>query len=238
MGEGIVTGIEPRTFAERLTAIRERIATAAARAGRSPEEVTLVAVSKTFPVEAIREAAAAGLRIFGESRAQEALPKLDALADLPLCWHLIGHLQRNKVHAVAGRFELIHTADSVRLIEALEARAGQLCVTQPILLQINVSGEAAKHGAAPEELEQLLDAADACAHIAVRGLMTIPPYDENPEKSRPHFARLRELADHLGNRYPSRPRHLSMGMSGDLEVAVEEGASLVRVGSALFGARS
>jgi len=233
---------EERWIAEilgRLKGIQARIAAAARRAGRSPESVALVAVSKTHPAALIAAARAAGQRVFGESRLQEALPKIEALERTapPPEWHLIGHLQRNKVAQAAGRFALIHSVDSVRLIEELEKQCAARGIDQRILLEINVSGEASKFGAPPEELPFLLAALEKTPHLRGEGLMTIPPYDLDPEAVRPHFARLRDLMAGLGERPNFTPRHLSMGMSGDFEVAIEEGATLVRVGTAIFGER-
>lgn len=222
----------------RLGEVRERIERATVRPGRDPGSVRLIAVSKTFPPEAVRAAAAAGQLDFGENRVQEALPKQDALADQRLAWHLIGHLQRNKVNAAVGRFELIHSVDSVRLIEALERRAAALDLRQAILLQLNVSGEASKSGAPPEELPALVEALASAPHLICRGLMTIPPWSEDPEAATPHFVRLRELLATLPTTDNILPAELSMGMSGDFEVAIREGATIVRVGSAIFGERS
>jgi hypothetical protein len=223
-------------LAARLADVRERLAAAARRAGRRADDIALVAVSKTHPVELLRAAVAAGQTLFGENRVQEALPKIDALAGAAR-WHLIGHLQTNKVNQAVGRFELIHSVDSVRLIEALEARAARLPIVQPILLQLNVAGEASKFGAPPEELPALLDALAAAPHLRAEGLMTMPPYDPDPEAGRPHFTRLRELMAELPPVAHFTPRRLSMGMSGDYEVAIEEGATLLRVGTAIFGER-
>ncbi len=224
-------------LAGRLAGVRARIATAALRAGREPSAVTLIAVGKTHPAELIREAYAAGQRDFGENRIQEALGKFDALADLPLAWHLIGHLQRNKARQAVGRFALIHSVDSVRLIETLESEAARAGIIQPILLQLNLAGEASKFGAAAEDLPALLDALAAAPHLRAGGLMTIPPYDDDPEASRPLFRRLRQMLDSVPPGGPLVPRHLSIGMSNDFEVAVEEGATLVRVGTTIFGER-
>ncbi len=224
-------------IAEGLARVRRRMAEAAGRAGRDPGEIELVAISKTHPAECVRAALAAGQGLFGENRIQEALVKLDELAGEPVRWHLVGHLQRNKARQAVGRFELIHSVDSVELIEELEKRAGAAGVVQAILLQINVSGEGSKAGARPEELAGLLEALGRAPHLSGRGLMTIPPWDPDPETARPHFRRLRELLEGIEENSPLAGRELSMGMSEDMEVAIEEGATLVRVGSAIFGER-
>lgn len=218
--------------AEGLREVRERIERACAKAGRSPSEVTLVAVSKVHPADAVREAYAAGQRVFGENYVQELADKSGALADLEdLRWHFIGHLQRNKVREVVRAGAWVETVDSERLAAELDKRAPD-GKPVPILLQVNVAGEAQKSGCSPEELPRLIERARALPHLELRGLMTIPPLGEVPEASRPHFARLRELAA------PHGLRELSMGMSADLEVAIEEGATIVRVGTAIFGARA
>lgn len=231
------------TFAERLAGVRARIDAACRRAGRDPAGVTLVAVSKTFPVAAIREAAAAGVTTFGESRIQEALPKIAALADLPgLTWHLVGYLQRNKAAKAVGTFALIHSVDTIALAERLDrlARlAGERGIVQDVLIEVNVAGEATKHGVAPSEAAALVAAAGACTHLRVRGLMGMAPYSDDPETARPHFRRLAALARDIAQNAPEgvTMETLSMGMSDDFEVAIEEGATLVRIGTRLFGGR-
>jgi pyridoxal phosphate enzyme (YggS family) len=212
-----------------LDEVRERIERACARAGRSASEVTLVAVSKTQPAAAVREAYAAGQRVFGENYVQELVEKAGALADLDgLRWHFIGHLQRNKVKDVVRVGAMIETVDSERLAAEIDKRAA----STRVLLQVNVAGEAQKSGCSPEELDALVPAVRALQLLERTGLMTVPPLGEAPEASRPHFARLRELAQRHAL------KELSMGMSADLEVAIEEGATLVRVGTAIFGSRS
>lgn len=222
-------------LAGRLGAVHRAVRQAAQNAGRMPHEITLIAVSKTKPLSMIEACLEAGQLDLGESRIQEALPKLEAHPEAR--WHLIGHLQTNKARQAAGRFELIHSVDSVRLLKALEDACAKNETRQNILLQINVSGEAAKFGAAPEALPELRDALEHCPHLHGLGLMTIPPYDDDPETSRPHFAALRELLATQQASERFTPRHLSMGMSGDYQVAIEEGATLVRVGTAIFGSR-
>lgn len=216
--------------AENLARVRERIERACARAGRSPDEVALVAVSKVHPADAVREAYEAGQRLFGENYVQELSAKAAALADLPrLRWHFIGHLQRNKVKQVLGTGAVIETVDSERLAREVDKRASERV---EVLLQVNVAGEAQKSGCDPSELGALIEVVRSLPRLSLRGLMTIPPLEREPERSRPHFARLRALAEEHGL------TELSMGMSGDLEVAIEEGATIVRVGTAIFGARS
>jgi hypothetical protein len=231
------------SIAENIARVRERIATAALRAGRNPEEITLMAVSKTFPAERIREAYAAGLRVFGENRVQEFAGKFAALRDLHDAeWHLIGHLQSNKAAKAAELFSAVDSVDSVRLAEKLNAAALSAGKTLPVLIEINVGGEEAKSGLAPgaEELEAILLAAPQWKSLTIRGLMTVPPYTEDPEGSRPFFRKLREMREQLAaRRLPAVSMDaLSMGMSHDFEVAIEEGSTCVRVGTAIFGERA
>jgi pyridoxal phosphate enzyme (YggS family) len=228
----------PDGFAARLADVRARIDAAARRAGREPAAVTLLAVSKTFPVEALQEAVAAGVTCFGESRVQEALPKIAALGP-GVTWHLVGHLQRNKAARAVGAFTLIHSLDSVRLAERLEQAAAERGIVQDVLVEVNLAADPNKYGVPPAGAEALCRAAGAMPHLNVRGLMGMAPYDPDPEAARPHFAALTALADRIaqnGARGVTMEVR-SMGMSGDFEVAVEEGATLVRVGTALFGAR-
>ncbi len=227
------------TIAERLTAIRERIDRAARSAGRDPASVRLVAVSKTFPLDAVREAYAAGQRDFGENRVQEALQKIERSTDLSIRWHLIGHLQTNKARKAAPAFAMIESVDTVELLERLDRAAGESDRTPELLIQVDLAGEAAKHGASPAEVPRLFEAAAACRAARVVGLMTLPPAPDTPEDARPWFRRLRDLRDEwLAAGVPaSMLRELSMGMSGDFEVAIQEGATQVRVGTAIFGSR-
>lgn len=222
---------------ENVRAVQRRIEQACAACGRSPLEVELVAVSKKKDVDMLREAMEAGLDLFGENRVQEVMAKQPELPG-SLRWHLIGHLQSNKVkHAVHCRFDLIHSVDSAKILRALDREAGDQGYYQPVLLQVNVSGEGSKHGIKPEELEPLLEEAAGCRSLEIRGLMTIPPFTEDPEKAAPHFARLRELRDRAAAASGFTLEQLSMGMSHDLEVAIREGATFVRVGTDIFGAR-
>jgi len=220
------------TVAERLQAVRLRIADACARAGRSPDEVTLVAVTKGFPPEAVREAAAAGVRHFGENRIQEAQAKLPALGDLSPkpTWHMVGHLQTNKVKTALNLFDIIQSVDSFHLAEAINRRAPQPDRV-PVLLEVNVAAETAKYGFSPDELPSQAEAIRRLPGLDVRGLMTVAPITDDPETVRLVFFRLRELRDSVGL------RELSMGMTDDFEAAIEEGATMVRVGRAIFGPR-
>ncbi len=227
---------EMETMQERIDAVESRLMAALARGGRSRDEVRLVVVSKTYGPERVEEAAALGLITFGENRVQEARQKI------PLCrsgleWHLIGHLQRNKVRDAVGLFTMIHGVDSLRLLEAIDAEAALQGRDLPLLLQVNVANEVTKYGLAPDEVAAVLEAASTLVHVSVEGLMTVPPFDPDPEASRVHFAALRNLRDELAEQSGFPLQELSMGMSGDFEVAVEEGATLIRVGSALFGSR-
>ena len=228
---------------ENVARVRERIAASARRAGHNPDEITLMGVSKTFPVDRIREAYAAGLRVFGENRVQEFAEKAGAVTDLTGAeWHLIGHLQSNKAAKAAELFSALDSVDSVRLAEKLNAAAEKAAKTLPILIEINVGGEDSKSGVAPgsEELEKILMAAPNWSRLRIRGLMTIPPYSEDPEGSRPFFRQLRQIRDQIASqRLPAVSMDvLSMGMSHDFEVAMEEGSTCVRVGTAIFGSRA
>ncbi len=221
-------------LSERLRRVRERIAAACARAGRPPEGVTLVAVTKTVPAEVAAVLPALGVRDLGESRPQELWRKAAALPGAS--WHLIGHLQRNKVERTLPLVHMIHSIDSLRLLSAVDEEAGQQGRRLDVLLEVNASREANKHGFAPEEVPALAPQIDKLHNIRMRGLMTMATYDEVPERSRPTFALVRDLRDRLRAEVrPAHPLdHLSMGMSNDFEVAVEEGATLVRLGTVLF----
>lgn len=225
----------PAEITERLLSVRERIAAAAERAGRANSDVHLVLASKTQPPEAIAAAHAAGARDFGENYVQEAAAKRAALASLRgLRWHLIGHLQSNKARAAAEVFDLIHSLDSERLARALgRASSGRRVRT---LIEINLGGEASKAGVAPADAGRLLDA--ACEHVEILGLMAIPPPSDSTRAARASFAALRRLRDELAARSGLALSELSMGMSGDFESAIEEGATIVRVGRAVFGERT
>jgi len=229
---------DPDAVAGRLHEIRGRIATAAARSGRMSNAVTLIGVAKTVGLERIREAIAAGLADVGENRVQEAEAAVAALGHAGLRWHMIGHLQRNKGSRALELFDRIHTLDSFELAESLSRKAAGRDQATPALIQINVSGEASKSGIAPAALVPLLERLGALPGIAVDGLMMIGTAVDRPEQARGEFARLRELRDTAERALSVRLPQLSMGMSDDFEIAVEEGSTLVRVGRALFGARS
>ena len=227
------------TVAENIEAIRARIRGAAQRVGRDPHSVRLVAVSKHQPLEAIREAMAAGQAVFGENYLQEAEAKIAALGRTA-AWHCIGHLQSNKARIAAEIFDCIETIDRLKLAKALETRLAELGKTMPVLVQVNVGGEAQKAGVAPTEAGQLCRDLKHFPHLSLKGLMTMPPFVEDPEESRRYFRRLRVLGQELAAQGIFGRQgvvELSMGMSGDFEVAIEEGATLVRVGTALFGER-
>lgn len=213
---------------ERLEEVERRIAAAAQRAGRERADITLIAVTKKFPAETIREAYGLGLRIFGENYVQEFEAKHPALADLADAeFHLIGHLQSNKTRPAAELFHTIQTIDSEKIARRLDASGRAI----EVMIEVKLSEEEAKHGAAPENLEALMEAIRGCAHLKLTGLMTMPPWSDDAEQTRPYFRRLAELG-----RKHSLPK-LSMGMSHDLEAAIEEGATHIRIGTALFGAR-
>jgi pyridoxal phosphate enzyme (YggS family) len=230
-------------IAENLSRVRELIDAAAERAGRNTGEITLMAVSKTFPANRIREAYAAGLRVFGENRVQEFAEKSPAVSDLNDAeWHLIGHLQSNKAARAAELFSAIDSVDSVKLADRLNAAGQNIGKNLSVLIEINVGGETAKSGVAPDsdELEQILLAAPRWNHLTVRGLMTVPPYADDPENARPFFTQLREIRERIARRRLGAITMdtLSMGMSHDFAVAIEEGSTCVRVGTAIFGERA
>jgi pyridoxal phosphate enzyme (YggS family) len=223
-------------IAHHLAAVREQIASAAAHVGRDPATVRLVAVSKTHPAEAVAAAAATGQRIFGESRVQEARDKIPACPP-GLDWHFIGHLQKNKVRQALPLFAFVHSIDSAPLAQAIDRIAGETGKPVEGLLEVNISGEETKHGFNPEQLRSEFAALARLPHLHIRGLMTMAPYSDNPEDARPVFRALRELRDELRAAHNDPLPELSMGMSGDFVPAIEEGATLVRIGSSIFGAR-
>lgn len=213
---------------------------AALACGRDPASIKLVAVSKTKPAEAVIEALEAGITTFGENYIQEARQKTEALSSYPATWHFIGHLQSNKSKYAVRLFDLIHTVDSVRLAAEINKQAGKIGKIQDILLQVNTGGEATKSGARPEDTHKLAEAICRLDHVRVRGLMTIPPLYNQPEKVAPYFRTLRDIADELAlAELPNTSmEELSMGMTGDFETAIREGATLIRIGTALFGERT
>lgn len=223
-------------IADRLDRIEARLASACMRSGRSRDEVKLVAVTKKFSAEVVREAADAGLRIMGENRVQEAAGKIPECPSM-LDWHLIGHLQTNKALHAAHLFSMVHSVDSLRLMDALQAAAEKASGSLNILLQVNIAAEQQKFGLAPEAVPELIEHAFACPALTLCGLMTMPPWNPDPEKARPVFAELRRLRDSLEQSMQVGLPELSMGMSHDFDVAVEEGATLIRLGTALFGER-
>lgn len=227
---------EVERIREALAQVRERIASAAARSGRAPEDVTLVAVSKSFPVHVAQSAIEAGVTDLGENRAQELKEKVTVLGNRAR-WHFIGNLQTNKVRQVVGRVELIHSVDRPGLAEAISRRATALGVTQRVLVEVNISGEATKHGCEPAAAHHLAAEIAALGGIELGGVMGMAPFGDDPEAARPYFASLREIAGVIADTHP-QATDISMGMTRDLEVAIEEGATLVRVGEAIFGPRT
>jgi pyridoxal phosphate enzyme (YggS family) len=232
--------LDPAALRARLDRVRERIANAARRVGRDPASIRLVAVSKTFSTEHIRAAAGAGQRDFAENKVQEALPKMDAAADLDVTWHFVGHLQSNKARKAGQRFGLIHSIDSADLARRVDEGARDAGRTVKVLIQVDLAGEATKHGAPADLVPSIVAAASSCSSARLVGLMLLPPAVDAPEAARPYFKALTTLRDRLvaGGADASMLAELSMGMSHDFEVAVEEGATMVRVGSAIFGDRA
>jgi len=224
----------PESLEANLEAVRRTIGRSAARVERDPAEVLLVAVTKMFPVERIREAMAAGLRIFGENRVQEALPKIDEIGPVGVDWHLIGHLQTNKIKFIEGRFRMIQSIDGAALVEALDRR---LRSPLDVLVEVNVAQEPQKTGVVPADLPTVAAAVNAAQHLRLRGLMTVAPMVADPEAVRPVFKGLRVLRDQTSQQLGTALPVLSMGMTDDYAVAVEEGATMLRLGRALFGPR-
>lgn len=225
-------------LAERTAQVKEALADAARQAGRMPQDVTLVAVSKLHPASDIRALAEAGHVDFGENYVQEAVGKQEELADLSVNWHFIGGLQSNKAKFVAGNFGLVHSVDSRKLAQALHKKAVAKNVVQDILIQVNIAGETQKSGITVESLQKLADEVMGMDGLRLVGLMTMPPFFDEPERARPVFARLRELKATVEKQVGTGLPHLSMGMTGDFIPAVQEGATLVRIGTRIFGARA
>ncbi|VVS91034.1 YggS family pyridoxal phosphate-dependent enzyme [Desulfoluna spongiiphila] len=224
---------------DRIQRIEKQIREAAEKAGRNPDEIRLVAVSKIKPAEMVKEAMDAGQKIFGENYIQEAVAKIEEIGSTSIEWHFIGHLQSKKSKYAAGAFALIHSVDSLKLAREIDKQAAKKGVVQPILIQVNTSGEESKSGTTAEDAVELVREVATLEHIAVKGLMTMPAFFDDPEGARPYFRELRLIRDRIAALgLPGvEMKELSMGMSGDFEVAIEEGATLVRVGTAIFGAR-
>jgi hypothetical protein len=231
---------DPAALRARLADVRDRIARAAGRAGRDPSSIRLVAVSKTFTADDVRAAADCGQIDFGENKVQEALEKMDRTADLPLRWHLIGHLQSNKARKAGARFDVVHSVDSAQVAARLDEGAATVSRRLDLLAQVDLAGESTKYGIEAGQLRTLLGTASNLKSAQFIGLMLLPPAVDEPEQARPFFRRLRAIRDDLLSQGVDRAhlQDLSMGMSHDFEVAVEEGATLVRVGTAIFGTRS
>lgn len=224
---------------ERLAEVRERIARAAERAGRKAEDITLIAVSKTFDADIVQWAVDAGARDLGENRVQEGASKAPLVKGVGVRWHLIGHLQSNKARLAVSAFDVIHTVDSANLAERLDRIAEELGRRSEVLIQVDLAGEASKSGADEGELPEIIETLDSADNLDFRGLMTLPPFFDSPEETRTYFRRLREIMENLNSSRPAERKlvELSMGMSHDFEVAIEEGATIIRVGTAIFGSR-
>jgi PLP dependent protein len=227
------------TVAERVHVVLSKMRQAAEKAGRPSDSIRLVAATKTVPAARVQEGLDAGLTLFGENRLQEARLKIAALKETPARWHFIGHLQRRKVKSVIGVFDLVHSVDSLELAEEINRRAAEAGSRQDVLLEVNIGNEPTKTGFRTEDVVGCIPAMSKLQHLSIHGLMTIPPLTSDPEQARPYFSQLRQLAARIADLgVPSVSMHeLSMGMSNDYEVAIEEGATLVRVGTAIFGAR-
>ncbi len=220
-----------------LERVKESILKACERSGRKPEEVKLLGASKTVPPETVRAFFKCGLTLFGENRVQEFLKKYDSLRDLPIEWHFIGQLQSNKVKYIIDKVKLIHSLDRESLLEEIEKRAGKIRRVQDVLIEVNIGKEFSKGGVTPEEIGKLVEAVLLKQNVKLKGLMTIPPYEENQERSRKYFIRLRKLKENIERDFGIKLSELSMGMSNDFEIAIEEGATIVRIGTLLFGER-
>ena len=236
-GEGPAIQSRMNSIAENLDRVRRQIASAAAKSDRSPDEVELVAITKMHPAEKVREAIEAGQSLFGESRVQEARAKIPELPS-NVRWHFVGHLQKNKVRQALPLFEMIHSVDSLALAQDINRIAEEEGLHPRVLLEVNVAGEGSKFGFSPEKLREQLDELLALSRLSILGLMTIPPIARESEASRKHFIQLRELRDRLQTEFQVDFAQLSMGMTQDFAIAVEEGATLVRVGTAIFGERT
>lgn len=223
---------------ENLENVEEKIQEACRRSGRNREDITLIAVSKTKPIETLQHAYDLGVRVFGENKVQELSEKYDALPD-DIHWHMIGHLQRNKIKYIIGKTELIHSVDSLRLAEAIEKEAAKRNLTADVLMEVNIAQEESKFGLLPEEVDEFIEKVQKLPHLQVKGLMTIAPFVENPEENREVFAQLKKLSVDIAtkNAHNITMSILSMGMTNDYQIAIEEGATMIRVGTGIFGAR-
>ncbi|MBC2695160.1 MAG: YggS family pyridoxal phosphate-dependent enzyme [Desulfobacteraceae bacterium] len=232
--------MESEVINKRLSNVKERIKKAAIDCGRDPDTVHLVAVSKTIPEDAVRETIKAGVDILGENYIQEARDKINALSSHRVSWHFIGHLQSNKAKYAVKLFEMIHTVDSLKLAHELNKQAKKINKIQKILIQVNISMESTKSGIYEENAQKLIKEISLFENLSIKGLMTMPPFFNNPEKVRPYFSALRNLRDKIRNEAIKnvKMQELSMGMTGDFEVAIKEGATLVRIGTAIFGKRN
>ena len=232
--------VDPAAIQARLANVRDRVARAAGRAGRDPASVRLVAVSKTFTAEHVRAAAAAGQPDFGENKVQEGLQKISQTADLEIRWHLVGHLQSNKARKAGAGFDVVHSIDAVALVGTLDEAAEAAGRRIELLVQVDLAGESTKHGASERHLPPIFDAGRRCRAARIVGLMLLPPATDDPDGARPYFRALRDVRDRLLARGVdgSMLKELSMGMSHDFEVAIEEGSTIVRVGTAIFGERT
>jgi len=228
------------TIAENIRWIRDKITAAAASCNRSPDDIMLLPISKTFPIDSVSQAATAGIRRFGENRVQEAESKILHFRSLAkLEWHLVGHLQSNKAKRAAELFDVIHSVDSIRLAARLSRACVETGKIMSVLIQVDLGGENTKFGAEPAAVAEIVRMVSGLDGIRINGLMTIPPFFEDPDESRPYFARLRKLRDEVESELPGGlgEKHLSMGMSHDFEAAIQEGATIVRIGTAIFGTR-
>lgn len=226
-------------IAQNIKEVQEKIAVAAKKSGRSEADIVLIAVSKTKPVEKIQEAMEAGMTVFGENKVQEIMDKFEPIGD-GVNWHLIGHLQTNKVKYIIDKVAMIHSVDSLKLAQEIQKRAEAKNITMDILVEVNIAGEESKFGVKPEELEYLISEIAKMQNICIRGLMTVAPFVENPEENREYFRRMRQLVVDINHKKIDNVNMnvLSMGMTGDYEVAIEEGATMVRVGTGIFGERN
>jgi len=232
--------MESEVIKKKLNNVKERIKKAAINCGRKPDTVHLVAVSKTMPENTVREAITAGVNILGENYIQEARDKINTLSSYPVSWHFIGHLQSNKAKYAVKLFDMIHTVDSLKLAHELNKQAKKINKIQQILIQVNISMESTKSGIHEEDAQKLIKEVSSFENLSIKGLMTMPPFFNNPEKARPYFSALRDLRDKIRNKVIKNinMQELSMGMTGDFEVAIKEGATFVRIGTAIFGERN